>query len=55
MSHFRFRVAFSEPVTGFEAGDLKVTNGSVTGLTQVTAGTLYTATIEPAAIRKREG
>ncbi|MBP7634689.1 hypothetical protein KBA41_11015 [Candidatus Ozemobacteraceae bacterium] len=47
---FQVRIAFSEAVTGFGAGDLKVTNGSVTGLAQVTAGTIYTATIKPAAI-----
>ena len=44
---FDVSVLFSTAMTGFEQGDLSVTNGSVTGFSG--AGDRYTATITPAA------
>ena len=45
---FDVQITFSEAVTGFEAGDLSVTNGSMTsGLSG--SGSSYGATIRPAA------
>lgn len=40
-------ITFSEPVTGFVAGDLAVTNATVTGLTG--SGAVYAATLTPTA------
>lgn len=45
---FTATVTFSEAVTGFEAGDLQVSNGTVSGFTAQSA-TVYTALISPAA------
>ncbi|HEY9039000.1 MAG TPA: Ig-like domain-containing protein [Roseovarius sp.] len=42
---FAITVAFSEPVTGFAAGDITVVNGAVAGL--IGAGAIYTAQITP--------
>ncbi len=42
---FQVAIAFAEAVTGFVAGDVTVTNGTVTGLTG--SGASYTATITP--------
>ena len=42
---FQVSVAFSESVTGFEAGDLSVSGGTVVGVTG--SGASYTATIRP--------
>ncbi len=42
---FTITVSFSEPVTGFVAGDISVTNGTATGLTG--SGASYTAEITP--------
>lgn len=47
---FQLQITFSEAVTGFEAADLVVTNGSVTALQTLTAGKVFTATITPAAL-----
>ena len=44
---FDATVTFSEPVTGFEQGDVSVTNGAVTAFAGT--GSSYTATIAPAA------
>ena len=44
---FDVAVTFSEPVTGFEQGDVSVTNGAVTAFSGT--GSSYTATIAPAA------
>ena len=44
---FDVTIAFSESVTGFEQGDLSVSNGSATGLSG--SGTSYAATITPAS------
>jgi hypothetical protein len=38
---------FSEPVTGFEATDISVTNGAVTALSFAGSGTTYTFTVTP--------
>ncbi|WP_170172657.1 beta strand repeat-containing protein [Hymenobacter rigui] len=45
-----FTVTFSENVTGFVAGDVTVTNGSITGgtVTGTSPGTVYTFTVTPA-------
>ncbi|QNH63077.1 LamG-like jellyroll fold domain-containing protein [Hymenobacter sediminicola] len=44
-----FTVTFSENVTGFVAGDITVTNGSITGgvVNGVSPGTTYTFTVTP--------
>ena len=44
---FDATITFSEPVTGFEQGDVSVTNGAVTAFAGT--GASYTATIAPAA------
>lgn len=46
---FQVRITFSETVLGFDQDDLKVTNGSVSGLATVTAGMVYRADIQPGA------
>ncbi|MGV3504504.1 MAG: Ig-like domain-containing protein [Adhaeribacter sp.] len=45
---FTATITFSEAVTGFEAADLQVSNGAVSGFTAQSA-TIYTALITPAA------
>ncbi|MFC6998482.1 Ig-like domain-containing protein, partial [Rufibacter roseus] len=45
---FQVKVTFNEDVTGFEAGDVTVTNGSVSSLIAVNARE-YTVTVMPAA------
>jgi hypothetical protein len=44
---FAYTVTFSESVTGFVAGDITVTNGSISGFTG--SGTTYTFNVTPAA------
>ena len=44
---FDVTITFSEPVTGFEQGDVAVGNGSVTALSG--SGASYTATVAPAS------
>ena len=49
---FDITMTFSEPVQGFEAADLSVTNGAVSNFAAMTAGTfsrIYTARITPTA------
>ncbi|MGY3090566.1 hypothetical protein ACVWYF_003621 [Hymenobacter sp. UYAg731] len=45
---FAYTVTFSEAVTGFVAGDVTVTNGTISGFTAV-SGTVYTFNVTPAA------
>ena len=42
-------IAFSQPVTGFDASDLTVANGSLSGLASSDGGSSWTATFTPAA------
>jgi hypothetical protein len=45
---FAFTATFTEPVTGFVAGDLSVSNGTVTGFSG--SGTTYTFTVTPTVL-----
>ena len=49
MAGFEVRIAFSEPVTGFELEDIRVTNGMASNFTKVSPQE-YTATITPEEI-----
>ena len=49
MAGFEVRIAFSEPVEGFELEDIRVTNGTVSNFTKVSPQE-YTATITPEEI-----
>ncbi|MCC3155386.1 Ig-like domain-containing protein [Hymenobacter sp. BT770] len=44
-----FAVTFSENVTGFVAGDITVTNGTISGFTAA-SGTIYTFTVTPTTV-----
>ena len=46
---FTATFTFSEPVTGFAAGDIAVGNGAASDFTDTDGGTTYTATITPPA------
>ena len=46
---FDITVTFSEDVVGFVEGNLSVTNGTISGFTEQTASTVYTATITASA------
>ena len=50
---FTATVTFSEAVTGFEAADIRVTGGTASNFTETTSGTVWTATITPAANASR--
>ncbi len=49
MAGFEVRIAFSEPVTGFELEDIQVTNGTASNFTKVSPQE-YTVTITPEGI-----
>ena len=51
---FRATVSFSEPVTGFEPNELRVTGATVESFTSNHSGSTYTATIKPNAPRSDE-
>ncbi|RCK75281.1 MAG: hypothetical protein OZSIB_4045 [Candidatus Ozemobacter sibiricus] len=40
--------SFSQPVNGFEAADLAVANGTITGFTEITTGQVWTFNVNPA-------
>ncbi|MGN8345361.1 Ig-like domain-containing protein [Pseudomonas sp. SMV71] len=42
-------ITFSEPITGFTAADLTVSNGTITGLSSSDGGITWTATLTPTA------
>ncbi|MBO6496559.1 MAG: Ig-like domain-containing protein, partial [Roseivirga sp.] len=46
---FTATFTYDEAVTGFELGDITVTNGTASNFTNVTAGTVWSATITPTA------
>jgi hypothetical protein len=46
---FTVTFTYNEEVTGLESGDITVTNGVASDFTSVTAGTVWSATITPAA------
>ena len=50
----RATVSFSEPVTGFEPNELRVTGATVESFTSNHSGSTYTATIKPNAPRSDE-
>ena len=45
--NFNITITFSEIVSGFVSTDVDVVNGNLTNFTETTAGTVWTATIEP--------
>ena len=48
LAAFTATFTFSEDVTGFEAGDITVGNGTASAFAETTAGSVYTALITPA-------